>query len=67
MLNYNSQMAEALLEKETLNYNDVELLIGPPPHGRKNLIDPLQFEAEISEQAGIPPGRPPPSPSNPDK
>ena len=52
-----SQMAEALLLKETLNYADVEALIGPPPHGQKHLIEPLQFEAEISEQAGIPPGR----------
>lgn len=29
------QVAEALLEKETLNYDDVEKLIGPPPNGRK--------------------------------
>lgn len=58
-------MAQALLVKETLNYNDVVDLIGPPPHGQKHLVDPIQFEAEISEQAGIPPGRsqqpPPPS------
>ena len=50
-------MAEALLLKETLNYADVEALIGPPPPGQKHLREPLQFEAEISEQAGIPPGR----------
>jgi len=62
-------LAEALLQKETLNYADVELLIGPPPHGPKKRIDPLQFEAEISEQAGIPPGRPQsqPPPSNADE
>jgi len=51
------KLAEALLEKETLNFNDVELLIGPPPHGQKNFIEPLQFEAEINEQAGNPPGK----------
>ena len=50
-------MAEELLIKETLNYHDVEALIGPPPHGQKQLIEPLQFEAEINEQAGIAPGR----------
>lgn len=68
MLSFDQQMAEALLLKETLNYSDVEALIGPPPHGQKHLIEPLQFEAEISEQAGIPPGRSqPPPPSNPDE
>jgi spastic paraplegia 7 len=62
------QLAEALLKKETLNYVDVEALIGPPPHGKKNLIEPLQFESEISQQAGrapagnggVPPGPPAP-------
>lgn len=31
-------VAEALLEKETLNYNDMEELIGPPPHGKKRIV-----------------------------
>jgi len=31
-------MAEALLAKETLNYDDVEKLLGPPPHGKKHLV-----------------------------
>jgi spastic paraplegia protein 7 len=31
-------VAEALLEKETLTYKDMEQLIGPPPFGVKNLI-----------------------------
>ncbi|EFX65291.1 hypothetical protein DAPPUDRAFT_65605, partial [Daphnia pulex] len=51
------KMAEELLLKETLNYHDVEALVGSPPHGQKQLIEPLQFEAEINEQAGIAPGR----------
>lgn len=37
------QIAEALLEKETLSYDDVEKLIGPPPHGKKNLIELAEF------------------------
>jgi hypothetical protein len=51
-------MAEELLLKETLNYHDVKaLVVGSPPHGQKQFIEPLQFEAEINEQAGIAPGR----------
>ena len=30
-------MAQALLEKETLNYYDVEKMIGPPPHYLRRL------------------------------
>ena len=50
-------MAEELLLKETLNYHDVEALVGSPQHGQKQLIEPLPFEAEINEQAGIAAGR----------
>lgn len=42
-------MAETLLKKETLNYKDVEKLIGPPPHGKKKLIEPAEFE-EMTEK-----------------
>nr|CAD7596337.1 unnamed protein product [Timema genevievae] len=38
-------LAETLLKKETLNYEDVESLIGPPPHGKKNLISEVDFQA----------------------
>lgn len=38
------QLAEALLEKETLTYDDVEKLIGPPPFGKKRLVEPAEFE-----------------------
>ncbi|XP_077301487.1 SPG7 matrix AAA peptidase subunit, paraplegin [Arctopsyche grandis] len=41
-------LAETLLAKETLNYDDVERLIGPPPHGRKKLIEPVEFEMAIN-------------------
>ncbi|KYM94457.1 Paraplegin, partial [Cyphomyrmex costatus] len=37
-------LAEALLKKETLSYNDVEKLIGPPPYGKKRLVEPAEFE-----------------------
>lgn len=42
------KLAEALLQKETLRYEEVEQLIGPPPHGRKNLIESAEFESSIS-------------------
>nr|CAD7426201.1 unnamed protein product [Timema monikensis] len=38
-------LAETLLKKETLNYDDVESLIGPPPYGKKNLISEVDFQA----------------------
>ncbi|XP_014772896.1 paraplegin [Octopus bimaculoides] len=32
-------LATALLEKEVLTYEDIELLIGPPPYGKKETIE----------------------------
>lgn len=37
-------LAETLLKQETLNYADVEKLIGPPPYGPKKLITPDEFD-----------------------
>ncbi|XP_011690815.1 PREDICTED: paraplegin [Wasmannia auropunctata] len=37
-------LAEALMKKETLSYDDVEKLIGPPPYGKKRLVEPAEFE-----------------------
>ena len=34
-------LAQLLLERETLNYSDVEAILGPPPHGDKVLVSPL--------------------------
>ena len=45
------KMAQALLEKETLNYDDVEKLIGPPPHGKKHLVSPVDFEQSLNQQS----------------
>ena len=33
-------LAQLLLQKETLNYTDVEALIGPPPFGEKHQVLP---------------------------
>merc|ERR1711874_854445 len=46
-------LAERLLEVETLNYDDVVALIGPPPHGKKNLVSPLEYEQRIKEEANL--------------
>lgn len=46
-------MAEALLERETLNYDDVEKLLGPPPHGKKHLVSPVDYENELKQQAEL--------------
>lgn len=43
------KLAEALLERETLTYDDVEKLIGPPPFGKKRLIEPAEFEKSDTE------------------
>ena len=46
-------MAEALLEKETLNYDDVEQLLGPPPYGKKHLESPVDFENQLKQQSEL--------------
>lgn len=48
-LYYIFQLAETLLKNETLNYDDVVKLIGPPPHGKKRLIEPMEFEASVNQ------------------
>lgn len=55
-------MAKELLVKETLNYDDIEAILGPPPHGKKNLIGPEEFEVNVNEQAGVPKSTPPTEP-----
>ena len=59
------QLANALLEKEVINYEDIEALIGPPPHGPKKRIAPQRWsdaqrekpEAGEAEAAGSSPCR----------
>uniref|UniRef100_F7EWL3 Mitochondrial inner membrane m-AAA protease component paraplegin n=2 Tax=Monodelphis domestica TaxID=13616 RepID=F7EWL3_MONDO len=44
-------LANALLEKEVINYEDIEALIGPPPHGPKKMITPQKWiDAEREKQ-----------------
>lgn len=45
---FSFQLAEALLVKETLNYDDVVALIGPPKYdAARRKIDPVEFEESI--------------------
>ncbi|KAJ8956005.1 hypothetical protein NQ318_006279 [Aromia moschata] len=46
------KLAETLFKKETLNYDDVESILGPPPYGNKKLIDPAEFEENVRKDAG---------------
>uniref|UniRef100_A0AAY4BU80 AAA+ ATPase domain-containing protein n=1 Tax=Denticeps clupeoides TaxID=299321 RepID=A0AAY4BU80_9TELE len=44
-------LAGALLEREVVNYDDIEALLGPPPHGPKKMIAPQSWiEAEKDKQ-----------------
>uniref|UniRef100_A0A0B7A7D2 AAA+ ATPase domain-containing protein n=1 Tax=Arion vulgaris TaxID=1028688 RepID=A0A0B7A7D2_9EUPU len=43
------KLATTLLEKEVLNYNDIENLIGPPLFGKKGLIEPQGWEGIMPE------------------
>lgn len=45
-------LAETLLKKETLNYDDVQTLLGPPPFSGKRLVDPAEFEENLRKDAG---------------
>ena len=45
-----AQVAEALLTREVLNYQDMEELIGPPRYPKKRLVEPIQFELELQQQ-----------------
>ena len=44
-------MANALLDREVVNYEDIEALLGVPPHGPKKMIAPQTWiEAEWDKQ-----------------
>lgn len=50
-----------LLEREVVNYDDIEALLGPPPHGPKKMIAPQSWlEAERDKQDTEEEPRPPP-------
>uniref|UniRef100_A0A8D2FXU6 SPG7 matrix AAA peptidase subunit, paraplegin n=1 Tax=Theropithecus gelada TaxID=9565 RepID=A0A8D2FXU6_THEGE len=43
-------LANALLEKEVINYEDIEALIGPPPHGPKKMMAPQRWVDALREK-----------------
>merc|ERR1719340_163755 len=46
-------LAQKLLEVETLNYDDVEALLDPPPFGKKNLVSPVDYEQGLRQQSKL--------------
>ncbi|KAH9502682.1 Paraplegin [Bulinus truncatus] len=44
-------LATTLLEKEVLTYEDIEKLLGPPVHGKKNVIEPHGWEGIMPENS----------------
>ncbi|OXU17169.1 hypothetical protein TSAR_015243 [Trichomalopsis sarcophagae] len=56
-------LAEGLLQKETLTYEEVEKLIGPPPFGKKNLVEPADFENSVPVPEPPKSESPPPQPA----
>lgn len=59
------QLSNALLEKEVINYDDIEALIGPPPHGPKKMIAPQSWlQAERDKQDTREEETPPQPPSH---
>ncbi|XP_064243321.1 paraplegin isoform X2 [Passer domesticus] len=58
-------LSSALLEKEVINYDDIEALIGPPPHGPKKMIAPQSWlQAERDKQDTREEETPPQPPSH---
>lgn len=61
------KLADQLMVKETLSFNDVENLIGPPCGDASRLTDPVEFEASLnniveqSEPSKEDPPAPPPT------
>lgn len=49
------QLAATLLKAEVLTYDDIEKLIGPPPHGKKNTIEPHGWEGIMPENNDVGP------------
>merc|ERR1719295_91677 len=46
-------LAKLLIKKETLSYQDVEDLLGPPPFGKKHLVTPIDYENQLKEQSKL--------------
>lgn len=54
-----NKLANALVEREVLNYDDIESLIGPPPLGPKKKISPLSWIAAEKEKQDTGENEPP--------
>lgn len=55
------QLANALLEREVVNYDDIEALLGPPPFGPKRMIAPqnwVEAERDLQDTGEDEPRRP---------
>ncbi|CAK1588033.1 unnamed protein product [Parnassius mnemosyne] len=50
------KLAEELYKRETLNFDDVKAILGPPPFSKKKFIDPVEFENSLKnlEKAATP-------------
>ncbi|XP_075229838.1 mitochondrial inner membrane m-AAA protease component paraplegin-like isoform X2 [Lycorma delicatula] len=44
-------LAEGLLKRETLNYDDVEKLVGPPPHDNKRYVESIDLDTDILHES----------------
>nr|XP_020643901.1 paraplegin isoform X1 [Pogona vitticeps] len=60
-------LAHALLEKEVINYDDIEALIGPPPHGPKKMIVPLSWIEAERDRQNVEEEEPPQPPRGPEE
>lgn len=59
------QIAEELLKRESLTYDEICELIGPPPFGHKSLVDIIEFGAEANATTSDTQStRAPPPPAN---
>lgn len=56
------QLATTLLEKEVMSYEEIETLIGPPPHGKKRTIEPHGWEGIMPSNNDAPQAKPPQKP-----
>ena len=46
-------LAQRLLQVETLNYDDVVNLIGPPAYSKKNLVSPVEYEQSLRRESQL--------------
>ena len=46
-------LAQRLLQVETLNYDDVVNLIGPPVYSKKNLVSPVEYEQSLTRESQL--------------